>query len=427
GGYFISKAELPRARLVQVVEVGDPDVINGTVVAITGLNEGYDTSGCVIEAVFDPTGHPAGDYRFEVVNTQPTILGHVAGQAADLFRITTEQVQVNDAYSDAYLWEYGYNNQGNPWTLRITGLNFNMEGTPPLEVYLASAIVDGLPAGSIAQGAVLEVTGNNSIRADFDLSGLPAGDYYCFVRNSNNGLADATNSALFQVRSFVASITGFATNPGIGFFENYYDIPATLAGTGLADASAVKITNGTVTYDVTADATMGGDTSISMMLNLIGCEHGNWRVQAWWPWGTYLEQGFAVTLGRAIILPASDLKPAIKIEARRGLSTQWNIESTSAPAWAWRTTTQVTGYATFEVYGKGFPLTGANTRLRVWQGTWEQAGNCAVVFDRANKQVKIVSPAWSMLNKAGDCGISVNATVGDKTVDSYTGRWYLSN
>ncbi|MHB8781395.1 MAG: type IV pilus modification PilV family protein, partial [Candidatus Geothermincolia bacterium] len=42
GGYFISKAELPRARLVQVVEVGDPDVINGTVVAITGLNEGYE-------------------------------------------------------------------------------------------------------------------------------------------------------------------------------------------------------------------------------------------------------------------------------------------------------------------------------------------------------------------------------------------------
>jgi hypothetical protein len=382
-----------------------------------------------MEATFDPSGKPAGNYKLEIIDTQPEQIGHVSsGLSTDTFALTQAAPQVTDVTVNSSGVHYGYSNLGNPWRLRFSGSDFNMSGSPPVEVYLASAIVDGQPAGNNVAGTVVQVTGNNNIQADVDLSGLPAGFYYGWVKNLNNNLTGSTASAVFEVRILSASLTGFAPNTGYNFFENYYDIPSTIAGTGLATANQVKITDGTTTYDITSESTLGGDVSIPVNLNLIAVDHvGSWKVQVYFPGGSFVERSFAVSLGKAIILPADNTKYAIRIHARRVLADQWNNETVAQRAWAWKNALLNNAFATFEVKGKGFPMNGSNTRLRIWKGSWQKTGNYAVSMDRAAKIVKITSAEWQMTNTTGDCSISVNAVIGDTTVTSYTNRWYLAN
>ncbi|MHB8780351.1 MAG: hypothetical protein ACYC55_03055, partial [Candidatus Geothermincolia bacterium] len=433
GGRFVYQAENPAIRLVQNVAEGDPAVIEGTVTARAGANSGYADTGCTLDATFDPAGKPAGDYRLEVLNTRLDTVGHVSsGLSEAVFTLSAATPLVTDVVTDASSTHVAYNNQGDPWRLRYTGSGFNMAGSPPVDAYLCSAVTDGSPGGTQVQGTIFSVTGNNTILADFNLNGLATGFYYGLVRNANNGLTGWTATPLFEVRNLSAVITDFSPSAGSSFFENYYDIPSTITGTGLATAQSVKITNGTVTYDITSDSTLGGDLSIPVSLNLIACNHVDpWRVQVYFGGSAYVERAFTVTLGKAVILPANDSKHAIRIYARKGGSSAWRNETLAGRAWAWRTSwlllIKTPGYGTFEVKGMGFPMGGSNTRLRVWKGSWEKAANYACTMDRAAKTVKITSAEWEMTDTTGDCGISVNATIGDTTVNSYSTRWYLSN
>ncbi len=429
GGRFINFAESPTMRLVQMVASGDPAIITGTVTSITGSSNGYADSGCTLEATFDPAGKPAGDYKLEIIDTRPELVGHVSsGLTNSVFTITAATPAPTDVAVNSGGLHYGYNNQGNPWRLKITGSDFNMSGTPAVDVALCAAVASGVPSGNQVSGTVVSVSGNNTIVADFDLSGLPTGFYIGWVKNRNNNLAGWTPTAPFEVRNFSAAVTGFTPNPGSSFYENYYDIPSNITGSGLAMANAVKITDGTVTYDITGDSTLGGDSSIPVSLNLISCAHNNWTVQVYFPGGIYLERAFTVSLGPAKILAANNSKYAIRIHAQHGSGDQWNNETTSARAWAWRTTgifVKTRGYATLEVKGMGFPMTGSNTTLRVWQGSVSAWKNCAASMDRAGKTVIITSDKWEMPESTGDCGISVQNTIGDTTLDSYATRWYL--
>lgn len=432
GGRFIYIAENPTVRLVQVVDTGDPAVITGTVTSVTGANYGYSDSGCAIEASFDPTGQPQGEYKLEIVDTRPGQVGHVSsGFTADNFTLLGATPAPTDVATNTGSLHYAFDNSGNPWRLKFTGSNFNMSGTPAVSVTLCSALTaDGQPSGNQVSGTVVSVSGYNTIVADFNLTTLPAGFYYGWVKNDNNNLTGATATAVFEVRSFSASFTGFSANTGNSFFENYYNIPSTITGTGLQTINQVKITNGSTTYDITSDCTLGSDTTIPVSLNLISCDHNNaWKIQIYFLGGSYLERDFSIGLGPAKILPASNTKAAIRIHAIRLLAgDQWNSETLTAKAWAWQTTLLlVAGYGTFEVHGMGFPMTGSNTTLRVWKSTWSAQANCAAVMDRAGKDVKITGPQWQMPSSTGTANVSVQNNVGDTTIDSYTNRWQLNS
>ncbi len=432
GGRFINIAENPTMRLVQVVASGDPAIMTGTVTSITGANNGYVDSGCTLEASFDPTGQPPGDYKLEIVDTRPGQVGHVSsGFTADNFTLTGAVPAPTDVVTNTGSLHYAFDNTGNPWRLKITGSNFNMSGSPAVSAALCSSLTaDGQPSGNQVSGTVVSVSGYNTIVADFNLTTLPTGFYYCWVKNNNNNLTGATATAVFEVRSFAASFTDFSPSVGNSFFENYYDIPSTITGTGLQTVSTVKITNGTTTYDITSDCTLGGDTAIPVSLNLISCDHNNaWKIQIYFLGGSFLERDFVIGLGPAKILPASNTKAAIRIHAIRLLAgDQWNSETLVTKAWAWQTTLLlVAGYGTFEVHGMGFPMTGSNTTLKVVKGTWSAQSNCSATMDRAGKDVKITGPQWQMPSATGTCNISVQNNVGDTTIDSYTNRWQLNS
>lgn len=91
GGRFINIVETPTVRLVQDIEE-NPFTVTGTVTSITAPNKGYTDSGCEIAASFDINEAPAGDYRIEVVNTQPEVVGHVS-TLSGIYRIENPQWQ----------------------------------------------------------------------------------------------------------------------------------------------------------------------------------------------------------------------------------------------------------------------------------------------------------------------------------------------
>ncbi len=434
GGYFVNQVENPAIRLVQVVGSGSPAIINGANVVVGGSSDKYASTGRTIEATFDPAGQPAGDYKLEIFNTRSgNVIGHVSSLSSAVFQLLTPTPAVSDVTVNATGLHYGYNNQGNPWRLKLTGSNFNMSGSPAVDVTLCSSVVGGQPSGNQATGTLVSVSGYNTIVADFDLSSLPTGFYYGWVKNRSSNLAGWTSTALFEVRNFSAGISDFAPNAGYTFYENYYDIPSTITGTSLNTVTAVKISNGSATYDITSDCSLGGGTSIPVNLNLISCDHAtSWKVQAYFADGSYAERAFTISLGKAKILPADNSKPALRIYAERGGTNEWHNETTTVKAYTWQTywvlVVPVFGYGTFEVKGMGFPMNGNNTHLRVWGSDLDESGNYACSMDRASKVVKITSSQWEMpAFKTGNYNISVNATIGDTTVDSYSSRWQLKS
>ncbi len=433
GSCFVYLVEKPTVRLVQVVSADrDPAIITGTGVTCSGASSGYADSGCVLAATFDPTGKPCGEYRVEVINTEPGTSGHVSsGLSSQTFNYTNGRPQPTDI-SDAGGPSYAYNNAANPWRLTISGSTFNHEGaSPQVQVALCSSVAGEAPSGNWIMGTLVSVT-SSTIVADFNLSSLPAGYYGAWVKNMNNNAAGWSSTQPFQVLSFGANISDFSTDAGYGFYENYWDVHATISGSGLGLANQVRIAHDTESYDITSDCTLGDDDTIPVNLNLIDC-HSNsgWKIQVYYPWGSYIEGTFTVGIGPAKILMASNARPAIRIHAIRGSGDQWNVETASAQAWAWRTTRflwTTYGYGTFEVHGKGFLNTGGQTTLRVWSGSWNpdaQTINC--VADRAAKDVYITSSGFTMPETAGTAGISVQNTAGNTAVDSYTNRWSINN
>jgi hypothetical protein len=266
-----------------------------------------------------------------------------------------------------------------------------------------------------------------AIVADFNLSPLPDGNYKAYVKNLNNGLAGWTAGNPLSVTKFNATIGGFVPDAGYDFYENYYDIPCKITGTGLSSASRVTITDGTVEYDLVGDYTITSDNEIRVhRLNLIGCDNTrSWRVRVYFGTTFFLEREFDVKLGPARIIAANDKKPAISIY-RMGwwFSDSWSYETSTQWAAAIRSYWFGTARARFVVQGMGFPINGQTT-LRVWKGSWSVSANLTCSYDRNAKSVTITSPDWAMPNdSAGDAGISVQR-VGDSYVDSYPTRWRL--
>ncbi len=437
GGLFTYAQSSPTVRLVQVVGEGQNAVnVTGNTTVCTGASGGYVTSGCTLEATFDPAqlGLPCAEYRVQVINTQPGKSGHVESDlTAAVFNYTNGRPQPVAA-TNSTGGTFAYAEQGNPWRLTVTGSDFNTLGTAPqVQVALCDQINGGNAYGHYTFGNLISVT-SNTIVADFDLSGLTPGYYMLWVKNNNNGTTGWTANSPFEVRHFAPSLTGFSPDAGYAFYENYWDIHASITGSQLGVANSVQIVNGATVYDITADCSIGNDGSIPLNLNLIDCSHsGSWKVRVGFPGGTVLERDFSISVGPAKILVASNSRSAIRIRAKHGSSgPQWNIETASAQAWAWRTTSFIFttyGYGQFEVHGMGFVL-GGNTRLRVWIGSWNQQADLVCATNRATKDVWLVSPSgsgdgWQMPTSTGGAGISVMNTSGNTTLDSYANRWNL--
>lgn len=430
GGPFVNKVKNPAVRLIRYGENNKIlDQINGAVTSVTVPSGtfGYTNSGCAIIATFNLAEGAPGEYRMHVVNTDdPTMIGHAQSDPSSaVYTIVEVFPQVNDAYvnNTSPPERRIYCNAGNPWRLRITGNYFGVFGNPPLTVYICSEVVDGQPAGYVVQGTDVGIIGTQAFLASFDFSALPEGNYKVYVRNAD-GRSGWTSGAPITLVTFNSSLTNFFPTGSELFWENYYDIPSKITGTGLDQATKVTIISTTATtteYDITSDCTLSPG-NIDVNLNLISCSSArSWKVRVYFLANYYLERSFTVSLGPAKINPANnfgDSRAALYILRENG---SYSYETQSARAYA-RTSQR----ATFYVNGEGFPMAGnGQTTLRVWRGSWSLQGNYTPTLDRANKIVRIQSATWNMTSSAGDCGISVQR-VGDTYVDSYATRWYLS-
>lgn len=431
-GPFVNLIETPAVRLVRRGEAGEIlDQVNGTITQITvpASSDGYALSGCTIVANFNLSLASAGEYRMSVINTkEPTLIGHRASDYSEdvyiveEFRPTVNGITVNKTGGDTV-----YQNKGNPWAVAISGEYFNQVGTPPVEIFLCSEIVDGLPGGDNVQGTVTLVPNSTTINGTFDASSLPLGNYKVCVKNLINGLAGWTNDAPLQVTLLTKYIDSLTPDGAYypSFYENYYDIPAYIDGLGLVATTGITISNGTVTYPVD-EYTINSNTKVSVNLNLINCPSGNnWEVKVALNSGDYITAPFSIELGPAKILPAHDTKHAIKIyRAGIGFFDDWSVETTASRAKAYSSSPGNDAKARFEVLGMGFPISGTTTLRLWWGGSWVAQANYTTTMDRANKIVKITSADWIMPIGAGACGISVQR-VGSATVDSYPTRWEL--
>jgi len=433
GGPFCNIAQDPAVMLLQLDGEGNTVYqIDGNVtdISVPAGTYGYASSpDCVITAEFDFTSAPPGDYHAMVVNTEdPSMIGHRASDlSAAVYTILDVYPEVDDVFVYETMQHEAPGNVGNPWRLTFSGRYFNTSGDPAVEMYLCSQVVDDQPAGDFVQGVVVTVTTNVAV-ADFDLSSLPEGFYKGYLVNLNNGRTGWTSGAPFEVTVFNANIGSFVPDSGYNFYENYYDIPSKITGNGFLSATGVSIVNGAVEYDLSGEYTITGDNEIAVNLNLIGCSNTDaWKVRVYFGSDFYLERDFDVALGPAVILPPSDSKYAIGIYAQRGLTDQWNYETTSTRAYAWSGSWFIIwfdGYATFQVKGMGFPMNG-QTNLRVWGSGLDVNGNFNCTYDRSAKIVQIESSRWRMpRNTSGLYNIEVYR-VGDSAKDTHIGRWEL--
>ncbi len=436
GAPFVNLIDLPAVRLIREDEEGkELDLLTGVVtdIDIPPGSYGYTNDTCTLLAEFDFTLASAGEYRLQVVNTrEPTLVGHRASDPLEQTYIITEYRPVVDdiivsGSPDAHTT---YMNNGNPWPVTISGSNFNMIGSPPVEIYLCSEVTDELPAGSWVKGTVVSVPDSGTINGTFDVSTLPMGSYIVYVRNLINGLAGWKVDAPLLV-GMMEGIDDFTPDGYPAFYENYYDIAATINGYGLEGATGVSFTNGSVTY--AADEYTVNDTySISAKLNLINCPSGNWTVRVEINGGAKVYTApFNIALGPAVILPPSDTKHAIKISSSNNTGSYESLETTVEKAFA-VTSPGSSPKAAFEVRGMGFPISGT-TELKVW-GTTEgvaftRTASCSTNALRDDKLVWIKNvTSWNMpddqTNAEVLCDISVERT-GSGIVDSYTQRWRL--
>ncbi len=130
GGYFINisgVASGPTVRLVEDVE-GSPHAVTGVITSLNTTDNGYSSSGCEMLVEFDITGEdvPPGDYRLEVINTQPEVVGHVSsGLSEQAYRI--EEAPAWQATIDDFSPDSGYGFYENYYDVpsTITGTNLS--------------------------------------------------------------------------------------------------------------------------------------------------------------------------------------------------------------------------------------------------------------------------------------------------------------
>lgn len=305
-----------------------------------------------------------------------------------------------------------------------------MVGSPSVEVYICTSVAGGLPSGQTRKGTVQLVQGGQIILADFDLTGL-SGPFMAWVKNLNNNLTGWTSTAPLTVKTFSASATAFTSGTG-HFYENYYDVPGTVTGTGFTCATGLSITNGTTEYQLDAsDYSINTDTQIAInTLNLINCNHNDsWKLRIYFSGGTpsYVERAFTVELGPCKILAQNDYgdtRAAIYIDRASPTSPEFSYETTTSKAKA-----RSGVNATFYVRGMGFPISGNGTvDLKVYRGTsWSrEATNLVCTMDRANKIVRIQSPSWSMSNTIADYSIEVKRYGSSDAWDNWSNRWSIT-
>jgi hypothetical protein len=295
----------------------------------------------------------------------------------------------------------------------------------------------------VATGTITSITAPDfgysssgcEIKATFDIAEAPVGDYMIEVINTQPEVVGhvSSKSGIYRIEEtpeWVATIDDFQPDLGNAFYENYFDIPSTITGTDLAEVRKVFIRNTDgVEYEITGDCMLGGDTQIPVNLNLVGCDNlKDWELRAYHVSGAYINRSFDITLGPAKILPPDNNTPSIRIYAEKALSAQWNNETVAARAWAWSGSwffVWIDGYATFQVRGEGFPMSG-QTNLRVWGTDLNVNGNFGSTYDRANKTVMIQSSRWMMpRNRTGNYNIEVNRVGDPDNKDTHLGRWEL--
>jgi len=441
GSNFIDKAELPIPVLVRYAADGSVlDQVAGVPVPskCSFPNNGYTTQQCVLVATFDLTAVGPGEYRMVVYNTRTDgTVGHVASPpSSQVYTVQAVPPVVTDAtvQGSSSPRRTLYRNIGGGLNrVAIVGTSFNARD-PFVEVYLSTSTGSEPFSGNWVRGVPVEVS-PTLIVADFDVSGLPArNDYNVFVKNLNNNLWGkiASPSPRLAVADYSGSITNF-TATSDGFWENYYDIPARIDGSGLDAAIDVTIAarDGSVEYDDLA-YTVVSSSQISVTLNLIGCDHRKgWEVRVYITPGYYLKREFTVSLGRAVILPPQAAPPyAVVIERRVGSTSLSSSNEYLRGDNLYRAEAIRSGIRTrearFTVRGKGFPLPGNGTvTLRLWGDRLDRSMELQCAFDRATKAVWVTTPWIAMPNETGDYNLSVVRTgSGNSPYANYEGTRY---
>jgi|GEM_PF-1755901 len=488
GDTFITAVKNPTPVLICYAEDGETvlDQAVGTVSGVylasgypttktTDANKGYSPNPAsrtplVMEATFDLTKVRAGLYEMAVYNTDPgNVIGHVMSDRLTSVRYEVKDVppEVTAVYASRTTDSRVYNNAGNPWNLEVRGRYFNtvVYGsygyTEPLEVYLCSQVVDGEPAGDWVKGTEVNVISSTLFFASFDLSALPAGNYKVFVRNlkydqsvpepipNPKGWSDGAPLAVYP---FSGGLAAFAPDPGNQFYENYYDIPSKINGSGFSQMTRVSIysdSGGITEYDITGESTRNSDTQITVNLNLLECSSArSWRLRVYYYGGYYLELPFTVSLGPAKILTFEKARSqgvnAVWIYRERGSTNNYSYETygsgSPVPVTYARAldTSNRTGYATFYVRGMGFPLSGnGRTRLTIYSGNYPghtviKTGDYDIYqINRDTKTLIIRSDRWDMpsTSSAVNRGMMVQRVVGTSpqgTPDYYDVRWVLA-
>lgn len=443
GKNFITKVKNPTPVLVLYGANNTVlDQVTGTVNSITGTtNYGYSEAIQTMLATFDLTKASPGRYRLVVYNTDPGRIGHVSSvPSTQEYIVEAVPPRVTDVYvagTEPKLRLAYKNIDFGKIRLAITGSYFNVLD-PYVEVYISDSTTGDPKAGNWARGTLVNV-GKDLIIADFDVTQLPAKDnaYNAFVLNLNTGLWGwiTTGTPRLSVRTYNGNITSFQVTSPTGFWENYYDIPCRVTGSGLDAVIALTIAKGTTEYrDI--EYTVVDSTRIDVNLNLIDCESGTWELRANITPTYYMKINFTVSLGKAVILdPQRTPMYAISIDRRTQgsttYSTDYEYEYYSWGTWrvrratAERSTNITKREARFTVRGKGFPVSGTTT-LMVWYGTWSKQGDYPTITDRSKKYVYISSEWWEMPTYNDVyCGISVRRSGDTADPDSHDDRWFL--
>jgi len=445
GRNFITMVKNPTPALVLYSPSGEIlDQVLGVVNSISGtVNNGYSESLQTMLATFDLTKASPGVYKLVIYNTDPGLIGHVGSQPSQQeYTVIAVPPVVADIYVEGTYprMRLAYKNiDFGKIRLAIDGMYFNAL-EPYVEVYISDSATENPRDGSWAQGTLVSVS-KTKIVADFDVTQLPAKDnaYNAFVLNLDSGLWGKieSSSPRLSVRTYNGSISDFEPTSEVLFWENYYDIPSRITGSGLDACIAIGIhKDGTEYRDI--EYTVVDSSRIDVNLNLIDCPSGTWELRVYITPNYYLKKNFQVSLGKAVILnPQRAYMYALSIDRRvknaSSYTTDYEYEYYQWGSWRVHRAEAIrSGYtkreARFTVRGKGFPVSGTTT-LRVWRSdSWSKEGYYTTRTDRSRKFVYIVSDWWEMPNLTGYCGISVLRTGDDSnSTDVHEDRWELVN
>lgn len=439
---FPFSGEIPSVAVVRVDENGREEQVQSlevTSVTDSSNHNGYSSGTCLIEANFTPSSLLPGDYYLKVANTRFDERGHRASRATSPLTVT-EVVSVPPQVTDVLVYgeeeqRYGFWNVGNPYRLVFKGQFFNVFGNPPSRIWLCSSVDnDGNPSGNWVEGEYIEGS-DKHIVGRFNLSSLPPGSYRALVRNLDTGLS-GWSDPVFEVRTLIPYIDSFVPQEGYGFWENWYDIPASVYGFGMQYVAWAGLVRGGTEYKLVKgeDFFVVNPFHIDIpQLNLIGCASGEWRLRLYYSNDFYVEKAFTVTIGAVEVASPVDSSWGVQIYTRRRplMEDNINTETPTTLAWAWwgRKFGGVwfDGYAVFRLRGKGF--VSGTTRIRVYEpGILDISGTgVSLYLNRDQKIVQIETQEWKMPRTSSSskpkCDLEVtNPGVSSKT---YPDRWEL--